>query len=67
MLLDFQERDVRCGFWAVAAVGRHELAIDGFARTIRIPNRDVIVERHEEGIGIPVKREIQSALRVTCM
>jgi hypothetical protein len=59
VLLGFQERGVR---WL-----RRELAIDVFARTIRIAIRDAIVERYEEGIGISVKRGIQSAMRVTCM
>ena len=44
-----------------------ELAMDGFARTIRIVNRDAIVERYEEGIGISVKKGIQSAMRATCV
>ena len=48
-------------------MGRRELAIAGFARTIHIANRDAIVERREEGIGIPAKKGIQSAMRVTCM
>lgn len=49
------------------AVERRELAIDGFARAIRIANRDAIVKRHEEGIGITVIRGIQLAMRVTSM
>jgi hypothetical protein len=48
-------------------VERRELAIDSFARAIRFANRDAIVERHEEGIGIPVIRGIQSVMLVTSM
>ncbi len=56
MFLSFEEHGVRGGFGASTAGERRALAIDGCAGTIRFTNRDAIVERHEEGVGIPVKK-----------
>ena len=58
MLLGIQEYDIRSSFRAIAAWERRHLAIDGPLGTIRITDRDTIVERHKEGVGIPFKRRI---------
>lgn len=37
------------------------------AGTIRVANRNTIVERHKKGVGIPIKRRMQSATSMTSM
>ena len=63
-LLGIQQYTIRCGFRAVAAgIRRRHLAIDG--PSARIADRDTIVERYKEGVGIPVERQTRSAMCVT--
>jgi hypothetical protein len=68
VLLDIQD-DICCGFRAVGAAGEsHHLAFDGPSTgTMRVANRDTIVERHKERVGIPVKRRMRSAMFVAHM
>ena len=67
LLLAFQEYGVRCGFWATDAAGWRP-NFDCTAGTIRITNRDTIIERHEKCVGVSVKvREaVNHAFHVTC-
>jgi hypothetical protein len=55
----FRDRDLCCDFWAGAVPGaRHRLKIDDpIAGTIRVVDRNAIVERHREGVGVSVKKE----------
>jgi hypothetical protein len=64
-LFSFQDDGVLCGFRAGASGDAHDLAIkDLSAGVTRFADRDAIVERYEEGVGIPVKRRMWSAMRV---
>ena len=61
-LFKFQDYGVGCGSWVgIASAAQLHIVIDdhsvGF---ILIADRDSIVERHEEGIGIPAKERVQS-------
>lgn len=57
MLNRFRDHGVRCDFWVGSASGaRHYLEIDDHSASfISIANGNSIVERHEEGVGIPAK------------
>ena len=68
VLLGIQDYNICCAFRAVAAGESHQLAFDGpTTGTIRVANRDTIVERHKERVGIPVKRRMRSAMFVQHM
>lgn len=66
----FQDFGVRCepraGTRAVSeSAARHHLAIDDrSAGFIRVANQGAIVERHEEGVGMPAKMRKRSAIYV---
>ena len=57
-LYRYHDYGVRCDFWAGSgSETRHHLVIDDrTAGFIRIADRDSIIERHEEGVGIAVEK-----------
>ena len=59
-LYSFQDYVVCCGFRAGGGGGNgHHFAINNpAAGFIRVTDRDTIIERHEEGVGIPVKTQM---------
>jgi hypothetical protein len=68
VLLGIREYDIRCAFRAVAAGERRHSAIGGPSTgAIRVADRYTIVKRHEEGVGIPVKRQMRSAMYEACI
>lgn len=68
VLLDIREHDIRCALRTVAAGERRHSAIGGPSTdAIRVADRYTIVKRHEEGVGIPVKRQMRSVMYVVCI
>ena len=56
-----------CGFRTIAADGgRHRSKLDdrSSSSTIRVAKRDAIIERHEKSVGVSVKTNARSAIRV---
>jgi hypothetical protein len=65
-LYSFQYFGARCEYWAgTASADRHHLAIDDrSAGFIRVADQGAIVERHEEGVGMPAKKRKRSTVYV---
>ena len=63
-LFSFREHGLRRGFWAgvVADAGARDLSIlvidHRSAGAVRVANRDAIVERDKESIGVSVKKGV---------
>ena len=67
-LFGIQDYDIRCRFrLAVAAGEPRHLVVDGPTGTLGVADRDTIIERHKERVGIPVKRRMWSAMFVKRM
>ena len=63
-IFGFQDYGVRCGSWVGTAFKvHHHLAIDyRSAGFILVADRDAIVERHQEGVGVPAKGRMSSTM-----